>query len=66
MVWRTTRMSPHPACRGARSRLLALAAVLATEPQLIVADEPTTLLDLRNSRRIGDLLLAQQAQVVVG
>ena len=45
--------------------MLALASVLITEPALIVADEPTTLLDLRNTRRIGDLLLLQSAQVVL-
>lgn len=56
---------PASSLSGGQKQMLALAAVLATEPQLIVADEPTTLLDLRNSRRIGDLLLAQRAQVVV-
>lgn len=50
---------------GGQKQLLALASVLITRPQLIVADEPTTLLDLRNARRIADLLLAQTAQVVI-
>lgn len=50
---------------GGQKQLLALASVLITEPALLVADEPTTLLDLRNSRRIGDLLLAQTAQLVL-
>lgn len=50
---------------GGQKQMLALASVLIAEPRLIVADEPTTLLDLSNSRRIGDLLLAQAAQVVV-
>lgn len=50
---------------GGQKQMLALASVLITEPALIVADEPTTLLDLRNARRVGDLLLAQPAQVVV-
>ena len=50
---------------GGQKQLLALASVLITGPRLIVADEPTTLLDLRNSRRIGDLLLAQPAQLVL-
>lgn len=50
---------------GGQRQLLALASVLITDPQVIVADEPTTLLDLRNAKRIGDLLLAQQAQVVL-
>ncbi|WP_311244247.1 ABC transporter ATP-binding protein [Microbacterium sp. WCS2018Hpa-23] len=50
---------------GGQRQLLALASVLITQPRLIVADEPTTLLDLRNARRIADLLLAQTAQVVL-
>lgn len=50
---------------GGQKQLLALASVLITDPAVIVADEPTTLLDLRNSRRIGDLLLAQRAQLVM-
>lgn len=50
---------------GGQRQLLALASVLATTPSVVVADEPTTLLDLRNARRIGDLLLAQDAQVII-
>lgn len=50
---------------GGQKQLLALASVLITQPELIVADEPTTLLDLRNARRIAGLLLAQTAQVVI-
>ncbi len=33
---------------GGERQLVALTSVLAVEPQIIVADEPTTLLDLRN------------------
>lgn len=50
---------------GGEGQLLALAGVLATEPAVLVADEPTTLLDLGNSRRIGDLLLGLPQQVVL-
>lgn len=50
---------------GGQKQMLALASVLITEPRLIVADEPTTLLDLRNARRIGELLMNQTAQVVL-
>lgn len=53
------------ALSGGEGQLLALAGVLATEPSVLVADEPTTLLDLGNSRRIGDLLLSLPQQVVV-
>ncbi len=56
---------PVSALSGGQRQLLALASVLATRPALVVADEPTTLLDLRNARRIGDLLLAQDAQTIV-
>jgi biotin transport system ATP-binding protein len=56
---------PASSLSGGQKQMLALASVLIAEPAVIVADEPTTLLDLRNSRRIGDLLLAQQAQVVI-
>lgn len=40
----------HPAhlLSGGQKQLLALAGVLVTEPDIVVCDEPTTLLDLRN------------------
>lgn len=50
---------------GGEGQLLALAGVLATGPSILVADEPTTLLDLGNSRRVGDLLLGLEQQLVV-
>ena len=57
----------HPAHRlsGGQKQLLALAAVLVGEPQVVVADEPTTLLDARNSRRIAELFRAMTQQVIV-
>ncbi|MDQ0725277.1 energy-coupling factor ABC transporter ATP-binding protein [Microbacterium sp. W4I20] len=57
--------APASTLSGGQKQMLALASVLIAEPRLIVADEPTTLLDLRNARRIGDLLLAQPAQTVI-
>ncbi|MDQ6522334.1 ABC transporter ATP-binding protein [Nocardioides sp. LHD-245] len=50
---------------GGQRQLLALAGVLATDPAVLVADEPTTLLDLRNARMIGDLLFGLPQQLVL-
>lgn len=50
---------------GGQQQLLALAGVLATEPEILVADEPTTLLDLRNSRLVIDTLLGLPQQLIV-
>jgi biotin transport system ATP-binding protein len=44
---------------------LAICAILVTEPKLIVADEPTALLDLVNSRRIAQALLGELPQQIV-
>ncbi len=57
----------HPAHRlsGGQKQLLALASVLVGEPAIVVADEPTTLLDARNARRIHDLMLDLQQQLIV-
>lgn len=53
------------ALSGGQRQLLALASVLATDPAIVIADEPTTLLDLANARRIGDLLAGLSQQTVV-
>ena len=50
---------------GGQRQLLALAGVLATDPRVVVADEPTTLLDRANTRRVGDVLLGLTQQLVV-
>ncbi|WP_375386185.1 energy-coupling factor ABC transporter ATP-binding protein [uncultured Microbacterium sp.] len=50
---------------GGQKQLLALAAILVTEPDLIIADEPTALLDIANARRISDHLFAEAARQLV-
>lgn len=57
----------HPAhlLSGGQKQLLALAAVLVREPAIVVADEPTTLLDRRNARLVGGMIAALPQQVVV-
>ncbi|MEZ0341031.1 energy-coupling factor ABC transporter ATP-binding protein [Mycobacterium sp. pV006] len=50
---------------GGQKQLLALATVLVTEPSVIVADEPTTLLDLRNSRMLRTAFASLDTQLVL-
>jgi biotin transport system ATP-binding protein len=50
---------------GGEKQLLALASVLVADPAVLVCDEPTTLLDLRNTRRVVDLLLDLPQQLVL-
>ena len=50
---------------GGQRQLLALAGVLATEPTIVVADEPTTLLDRANTRRVADALLGLSQQLLL-
>lgn len=49
---------------GGERQLMALAAVLATDPAVLVADEPSTLLDLRNTVRLRGILAALPQQVI--
>lgn len=56
--------SPH-FLSGGEKQLLALASVLIVEPELVIADEPTTLLDLGNRRMIAATLANLPQQLIV-
>lgn len=62
------RYRNHPAhlLSGGEKQLLAIAAVLVTDPAHVVFDEPTTLLDRRNRRHVRAVIdgLAQTAIVI--
>lgn len=53
------------ALSGGQKQMLALAGVLATDPAILVADEPTTLLDLRNTQLIADQLFGLDQQLIL-
>jgi biotin transport system ATP-binding protein len=50
---------------GGERQLAAFAAVLAVEPEVLVLDEPTTLLDLRNRGRLMGLLDGLPHQLLI-
>lgn len=62
-----TDHAEHPAhlLSGGQKQLLAVASVLVTEPRILVCDEPTTLLDLPNTRRVLAMLHDLPQQVVM-
>ncbi|MDR0959828.1 MAG: energy-coupling factor ABC transporter ATP-binding protein [Propionibacteriaceae bacterium] len=57
----------HPAhlLSGGQKQLLAIAAVLMTDPAIVLFDEPTTLLDLRNKHRVMETIVGLSQQIVV-
>ncbi len=50
---------------GGEKQLLALASVLVMEPDVIIFDEPTTMLDLANQRRLMRIITGLRQQVIM-
>lgn len=50
---------------GGERQLVALTSVLAAQPSVVVADEPTTLLDMRNAWEVRQAFAALSQQLIV-
>ncbi|WP_440713336.1 energy-coupling factor ABC transporter ATP-binding protein [Gordonia sp. FQ] len=56
---------PSHTLSGGQKQLLALASIMVIGPRILIADEPTTMLDLRNTRMLHDVLAALDEQLIV-
>ena len=50
---------------GGEKQMVAIAGVTILEPEIIIFDEPTTLLDLRNARAVQERLLSMEQQLLL-
>ncbi len=57
--------APAQLLSSGQKQMLAFASVLVTDPEILVCDEPTTLLDLRNVLKVRDRIAALDQQVVL-
>ena len=63
-LW-SLRDHPSHNLSGGQKQLLAIAGVLVMQPDYVVMDEPTTLLDLRNKLRIERAITALEQTTIV-
>lgn len=56
---------PSHTLSGGQKQLLALTSIMVLAPSILVADEPTTMLDLRNAYLLRDVLGGLDAQLIV-
>lgn len=59
------RQHPSHLLSGGQKQLMAISGVLVMQPDYIIFDEPTTLLDLRNKKRIAQAIDEMEQKTVV-
>ncbi|MGF6172516.1 energy-coupling factor ABC transporter ATP-binding protein [Ensifer sp. 4252] len=50
---------------GGETQLIAMASVVVTDPKILILDEPTNQLDLRNRRRVADTIASLDEDTLV-